>query len=132
MAHIVAHPERVVVFEFDSYIRGYHAYMDRWEYEVGEVLPLRREPDNEVDVNSVAIMKDEEIVRHVPFNLTRLISQFLQRDVNVGFVEVTGERVNQGAGYGVELPCKYRLYGPAPYINKLKELIAPLKEKKLL
>ena len=106
--------------------------MDKWEYEVGEVLPLRREPDNEVDVNSVAIMKDEEIVGHVPFNLTRLISQFLQRDVNVGFVEVTGERVNRGTGYGIELPCKYCLYGSEPYINKLKELIAPLKEKKLL
>ena len=88
MARIVAHLERVVVYEIDSYIRGYHAYMDRWEYEVGEVLPLRREPDNEVDVNYVAIMKDEEIVGHVPFNLTRLISQFLQRDVNVGFMEV--------------------------------------------
>ena len=74
MAHIVAHPERVVVYEIDSYIRGYHAYMDKWEYEVGEVLTLRREPDNEVDVNSFAIMKDEEIVGHVPLNLTRLIS----------------------------------------------------------
>ena len=79
MAHIVAHPERVVVYKIDSYIRGYHAYMDKWEYEVGEVLPLRREPDNEVDVNSFAIMKDKEIVGHVPFNLTRLISVSSER-----------------------------------------------------
>ena len=106
--------------------------MDKWEYEVGEVLPLRREPENEVDDDAVAIMKDGEVVGHVPFNLTRPISQFLQRDVNVGFVEVTGEKVNRGAGYGVELPCKYRLYGPAAYIMKLEELITCLKDKKLL
>ena len=132
MAHIAARPHRVVVYEINSFIRGYHAYMDKWEYEVGEVLPLRREPENEVDDDAVAIMKDGEVVGHVPFNLTRPISQFLQRDVNVGFVEVTGEKVNRGAGYGVELPCKYRLYGPAAYIMKLEELITCLKDKKLL
>jgi len=64
--------------------------VDKWEYEVGEVLPLRREPENKVDVNS--IMKDREAVGHFPFNLTTSISQFLQR--NVGFLEVTGEKVN--------------------------------------
>jgi len=47
--------------------------MDKWEYEVGEVLPLRREPENEVDDDAVAIMKDGEVVGHVPFNLTRPI-----------------------------------------------------------
>jgi len=106
--------------------------MDKWEYEVSKVLPLRREPENEVDDNTVAIIKDREVVGHVPFNLTRPISQFLYRDVNVGFVEVTGENVNRGAGYGVKLPCKYRLYGPAAYIMKLEELITCLKDKKLL
>ena len=91
MAHIAARPHRVVVYEINSFIRGYHAYMDKWEYEVGEVLPLRREPENEVDDDAVAIMKDGEVVGHVLFNLTRPISQFLQGDVNVGFAEVTGE-----------------------------------------
>ena len=103
--------------------------MDKWEYEV---LPLRRKPENEVHDDAVAIMKDGQVVGHVPFNLTRPISQFLQRDVNVGFVEVTSEKANRGVGYGVELPCKYRLHGPAAYIMKLEELITRLKDKKLL
>ena len=34
-----------------------------------------------------------------------------------GFVEVTRDKVNRGARYGVEseIPCIYRLYGPKPY-----------------
>jgi len=52
-------PHRVVVYKIDSYV---HGYMDKWEYEVGEVLPLRREPENEVNVNP--IMKDREVVGH--------------------------------------------------------------------
>ena len=27
-------------FSFDSFVRGYHAYMDRWDPWIGEVLPL--------------------------------------------------------------------------------------------
>ena len=35
-----------VVAEFDSYIQGYHAYRDIWSPVVGEILLLKREPDN--------------------------------------------------------------------------------------
>ena len=40
------------------------------------------------------------------------LSQFLRREVNKGFVEVTGKKENRGAGYGLEIPCVYHLYGP--------------------
>ena len=50
----------------------------------------------------------------------------LRRDVNKAFVEVTGEKVNRGAGYGLEIPCIYRLYGPTIYICRMKELIDSL------
>ena len=34
-------------YNFDSYIRGYHAYKDRWNQPwIGEVLPLERDPTN--------------------------------------------------------------------------------------
>ena len=36
------------VTEFDSYIRGYHAYQDIWNPVVGESLLLKRGPDNSV------------------------------------------------------------------------------------
>ena len=91
------------------FIRGYHAYMDVWEYEVGETLQLRREVDNEIDAYAVAVVQEDRVVGHVPFNFAKPISLFLQRELNDGRV---GEKINRGAGYGLELPCVYRLYGP--------------------
>ena len=39
------------------------------------------------------------------------------------------KKVNRGAGYGVELPCKYRLYGPKLYMDKRQEIIVSLRSK---
>ena len=57
------------------------------------------------------IKRPGETVGHVPFNLARIISAFLKRSCNKRLVEVTGNRVNRGAGYGLEIPCKYNFYG---------------------
>ncbi len=51
---------------------------------------------------------------------------FLSRDTCKAFVEVTGSRVNRGAGFGLEIPCKYRLCGPPAYIRKMDELVQSL------
>ena len=61
-----------------------------------------------------------DVVGHIPYNLAPKVSAFLKRDVK-GFAEITG--MNRGAGYGLEVPCVYRLYGPKVYVNKLKEFI---------
>ena len=34
---------------------------------------------------------------------------------NKAFAEITGAKVNNGASYGLEVPCVYRLYGPNIY-----------------
>ena len=49
-----------------------------------EILRLIPECTNSVDSNTVAVMKGQ-IVGHVPFNLARVISLFLRRDVNKAF-----------------------------------------------
>ena len=36
----------LTVAELNSFIRGYHAYKDVWIPVIGEVLILRREPNN--------------------------------------------------------------------------------------
>ena len=41
-----------------------------------------------------------------------------------GFAKATAAKINRGAGYGLEIPCKYRLYGPKAYCDKLKQLLA--------
>ena len=61
------------------------------------------------------------------YNLEPYLSLFLARDVHKAFTEVTGERENRGAGYGIEIPCVYHVYGPKTYVNKLKELTDSVK-----
>ena len=111
------------VLEICSYVRGYHEYSDLWTPTIGQVLRVKPEPTNEKDWNAVAVFKEDMIVRHVPRNLSPRLFQFLRRDVNK---EVTGQKVNRGAGYGLEIPCTYRLYSPPADINRMKELVASL------
>ena len=122
------------VAEFDSYIRRYHAYRDIWSQVVGEILLLKREPDSLVDSSAVALWKEDKIVGHVPYNIASVISQFFRRDCNKGFVQVTGNKVNRGAGYGLEVPCiaTYSLYGPRPFIERITQIVQSLQERELL
>ena len=43
-----------------------------------------------------------------------------------------GEKVNRGAGYGLEIPCVYRLYGPKVYIDRMKQLTDSLRAAELM
>ena len=60
---------------------------------------LRREPDNLKDKSAVAVVNDGEVVGHIPYNMSNIVSQFLRRDYKA-YAEVTGDKVNRGAGYG--------------------------------
>ena len=84
---------------------------------VGQALTLKREPAN---AHAVAVYYENQVVGHVPYNLAPTVSAFLRRD---GFAEVTGDKVNRGAGYGLEIPCTYRLYGPKPYVDRMKDIV---------
>ena len=107
--------------EIHSFVRGAHAYQEHWQTRTGQMLNLNREPENCRYKCAVAILKaDGTIVGHIPYNFARLISPFLVRDCNKGMAEITGERVNRSAGYGLEVPCVYRLYGPKSIFNGLK------------
>ena len=118
--------------EFNSFIRGYHAFKHIWELHVGETLLSKREPTNLKDCSAVAVMKETEVVGHVPYNISSTLSMFLRRDSNKGFAKVTGDCVNRGAGYGMEVPCIYRFYGPTIYIQRLQQIIQSLQERGLL
>ena len=122
----------VTSFTTTSYIRGYHAYKEQWNPFTGEVLPLEREPENAEDRFAVAIKKNGDVVGHIPINLAPTIPAFLRRSSNRALAEVTGPKVNRGAGYGLEVPCCYHFFGQAVYINKLKTLCDKLKSNGLL
>ena len=69
------------------------------------------------------INKEDAVVGHVPFNLAPIISYFLQRDFNKASSEITGDRINRGVGYGLEVPCVYRLYGSKAYVDKIRVIV---------
>ena len=46
--------------------------------------------------------------------------------MNKDFDQVTGDKVNRGAGYGLKVPCVYQLYGPKAYMDKLRKVIDSL------
>ena len=113
-----------------SFIRGYHVYKDEttWVPEIGEQRRLKREPLNEKDGNAVAVVrplsknlteaehpntasKEDEIVGHIPLQMSQYVSKFLKRRTNNGKAIITGKRVNRGAGCGLEIPCMYIFYG---------------------
>ena len=109
--------------EFNSFIWGYYAYKHIWEPCIGETLLL-----NVIDRSAVAVMK-ETVVGHIPCNISSALFMFLRRECNKGFVEVTGNCINRGAGYGMEVSCVYRLYGPTNYIRRLQQIIQSLQER---
>lgn len=122
---VTAASQNLTVLELQSFVRGYHAYQAIWDPKVGDTLRLEREPTNTRDKFAVAIVDARKrIVGHVPYTIAPTVSHFLKRNVNKGTVQVTGERINRGAGYGVEIPCKYRLYGPKVYTEMLKRTLS--------
>ncbi len=43
--------------------------------------------------------------------------------IHIAHAVVQGERVNKGAGYGLEVPCIYRVFGPPVYVCRMRELV---------
>ena len=72
---------------------------------------VKIEPTNRHDIHAVAIYRDANFFGYVPYNLAPRMSAFLMGE-NKAFAEITRAKVNRGAGYGLEVPCVYRLYGP--------------------
>ena len=63
------------------------------------MLRLIPKPTNSVNRKVVTAMKEDQVVGHVPYNLSTIVSQFLQWDVNKAFARIIGERVNRRAGH---------------------------------
>ena len=103
--------------------------MDIWNSFLGEELPLRREPENVVDEQAVAITKDSQVVGHVAIEFPSILFHFLARPCNKGIAKVTGRKINQGAGHGLEISCVLRLYGPPKYLERLQQLLDKAKNR---
>ena len=59
--------ENISCYKIHSYIRGYHVYKDNWIPVIGQVLLLKREPENAHDRNAVSVTTScGEVLGHVP------------------------------------------------------------------
>lgn len=125
------HVQRSFFIAFNnSFVRGHHVYKDEWPPTVGENLNCVREPLNEKDKNAVAVMRDDKVVGHVPLFYSRCVGQFLEISSIAVTCTVTGERVNRGGGYGLEVPCQYSFKRNSLTVKGLSERIA--KERKIV
>ena len=62
--------------------------MDLWDAQVGQELLLKYEPNNNEDSYAVAVLNEDVIVGHVPYNLAPVVEMFMRREVNTGFAEI--------------------------------------------
>ena len=66
-------------YDLDSFVRGYHAYMDIWTPKVGdENFCLKSENENQHGKFAFAIVLEERIVGHVPKHLNKIFHQFMK------------------------------------------------------
>ena len=99
-----------------------------------EKLKCRQKPSNEVDKNTVSIIRSdswekETIVGHVPQNISKTCSMFLKAPNTSIEVQVAGKRLNCGGGYGLEIPVIYRFYDQKKLMNwSIKKIEAVKKE----
>lgn len=76
---------------------------------VGETLLLQKEPTNINDCQAVSVVKSTIVVGHLS---ACSFSHFLSKACNKVIVEVTGAKINRGAGYDLKYTAyNYRLYG---------------------
>ena len=78
-------------FTFDSAVRGYHVYKVDWKPTIGEKLQVDQELGNEAYKFAVKVVKNNEIVGHLPREYPRTLWYFIARGGKI-CVEVTGRR----------------------------------------
>ena len=110
-------------FSFNSYARGYHAYMKIWNPVDGAVLVCTRETDNPHDNYAVSIIRSSYVVGHVPLGLSKIFSNFLSLPISTMLCIVTGKRLTRGAGLGLEVLVMYQAKGHEKALQWLEKTI---------
>ncbi len=100
-------------------------YKDIWTAAIGEELVCRREPTNSKDRYAVSVMKEENIIGHVPRKIAKICSLFLRRGGSL-CCTVSGSRrysadLPQG---GFEIPCILLFRGESKEMFKLKKCLS--------
>lgn len=109
----------MATYEKSSVVKGHHIYKFVWTPVIGEELQTKLEQNNEHDRHAVAVMRDDQIVGHLPRSISRVSRFFLSRG-GVIVCRVTGKRRH---GDGLEVPCVYVYHGLPKVVKKLQQLL---------
>ena len=98
-----------------SVIRGHHIYKETWTPFVGEVLEVKPDMRNEardhdpyaMGIYMINADEEEQLVGHVPIEISSLLYHFLNHGDSIVRVKVTGPRRNEK---GLVVPGMYELY----------------------
>ena len=82
------------VFEFQSHVTGHHVYKDIWTPTLGEKLSTTAEPKNHNDKYVVKVLKDNEVVGHVPSDISKYCTSAILCGRTVK-CEIAGKRQNK-------------------------------------
>lgn len=107
MARTLNNNTKILIFQ--SYITGHHIYQFQWSPCIGEELVCKMEIGNAYDKHAVSVVKNEQVVGHIPASLARYCHAALRTGAFIK-VRVTGHRCNNRQN-GLEVPCEYTIRG---------------------
>ena len=109
---------------FNSYSRGYHAYVNISIPLTGDKsLICRKEKGNEHDPHALAITRTNVVVEHVPKNIYDHFWKFLSLPKTSICARALDKSVNRGASYDLEIPVYFIFQGHVKGIAWLKKKI---------
>ena len=106
------------VAKISSCVKGHHVY--QYNYTVGGDFSCAMEPSNIYSKNAIAVKEknSNKIVWHIPEPLAKILYPLMKScKVYEITCTITGQskKAPEGTwvlGGGIELPCRYFLYGP--------------------
>ena len=109
---------------FKSFVMGFHEDRKIWKPKPNEILEVELEPTNKMDKFAVAIIKNKEIIGHLPLGKTgrfsKTIFYFLRCEHNDCKVKIVdGKAFNLGDGMGMRFPCILVFRGQSEFIDIL-------------
>jgi len=99
---------------------GHHIYKEIWTPVINEILSCSQEHDNSEDPFAVSVIKDGDIVGHVPREVSCIVWYFIEHNGIVD-CQVSGRRKH---GKGLEAPCIYRFCAGKNMIRALLSQVA--------
>ena len=115
---------RPCIVEFNCFITGHDVYKDISSPRIQEELTWEREPGNQHDEHVVKVLKDGEIVGHIPRLFSKTCNLILLPGGSMK-VCVTGKRVNK-RGKGLEVPCLVTVKVSEHILSKVEPIIKDL------